>query len=54
MSKGDEKQINESIELVKKYKLFKCGLKTYATKPTQLNEVRTIVINDLISSSENN
>lgn len=54
MSKGDEKQINESIELVKKYKLFKCGLKTYATKPTQLNEVRTIVINDLLSSSENN
>lgn len=54
MSNGDEKQINESIELVKKHKLFKCGLKTYASKPAELNQVRTIVINDLLSSSENN
>lgn len=33
LSQGNEQQIRDSIELIKKYKLFKCGLKSYKSKP---------------------
>lgn len=44
LSKGNEEQVRTSIQLIKKHKLFKCGLKSYNEKPIELKEVKIIVI----------
>ena len=53
LSKGSPKQKEESLELIKKHKLYKQGLKIYSGKE-ELNKVKEFIIEELLNTGEVN